>query len=468
MRKFIFNEVAYKNLDEFVFGSAKKPVTLKNGMVIGGGTVYPELNVTLPPMDIKQDTMKKVLSQYKEMITGACAKAVELNAPGLIVEIELLPPCTFNPQWGIDVNNVVAEVLGDYQANHNLKTALRITPVDIREGRDLKHMYRGDHWDKVMETFRGSAEGGADFLAIESIGGKHIHDDAVMNCDLPKALFALGVVGARDMEILWSQIVKIAAETKTIPSGDTACGFANTSMVLAERNMIPRVFAAIDRVMSAVRTMVAVECGAVGPDKDCGYEGVYLKAITGTPISMEGKTSACAHSSSVGNIVAAMADCWSNESVENQRMLGGMAPTVYTEQLIYDCRLMNTATAQGKALILRDLFVASDSHLDPHAHILNPAVVLQLSQKIVQGKTPFARTKIAAEATIEELRRANKTGELQLSERDVKYLDILEGQMTTVPEEESEFTEMMIRNNENENFDPAKYDMQVDQKRISA
>lgn len=459
MAKLEFNEVSYKNLDDLVFGHAKKPVALKNGMVIGGGTVYPELNVTLPPMNIQADTMKKVLSQYKEMITGACAKAVELSAPGIIVEIELLPPCTFNPQWGIDVNKVVKDVLREYEAQHNLKSALRLTPVDIREGRDLKHMYHGDHWDKLMATFQGSAEGGADFLAIESVGGKNLHDEAVMNCDLPKALFALGVVGTRDMEVLWNQIVKIAKNTNTIPSGDTACGFANTSMVLAERNFIPKVFAAIDRVMSAVRTLVAVECGAVGPDKDCGYEGVYLKAITGTPISMEGKTSACAHSSSVGNIVAAMCDCWSNESVENQRMLGGMAPTVYMEQLIYDCRLMNTATAQGKALMLRDLFVESDTHLDPHAHILNPAVVLDLSKKIVKGKTPFARTKIAAGATIEELRRAHKDGELNLAEREVNYLDILEKQLETVPDDEAKFTEMMIKGHTVEVFDPAKYDM---------
>ena len=38
--------------------------------------------------------------------------------------------------------------------------------------------------------------------------------------------------------------------------------------------------------------MVCVEEGAKGPDKDCGYEGPFLKAIAGIPISMEGKTAA--------------------------------------------------------------------------------------------------------------------------------------------------------------------------------
>ncbi|ATW25548.1 methanol--corrinoid methyltransferase [Candidatus Formimonas warabiya] len=458
MAKTTFDAVSYQDLSEFVYGYAKKPVAFKNGMVIGGGTVYPELNVTLPPMTINESTMKRVLAQYQDMISGACAKAVELSAPGIIVEIELLPPHTFHPQWGIDVAKVVKETMREYEGQ-GLKSLLRLTPVDIREGKDLVHMYHGEHWDKVMETFRGSGEAGADLLAIESVGGKNLHDDAVMNCDLPKALFALGVVGAKDMEILWTNIVKIAQETDSVPSGDTACGFANTAMVLAGKNFIPRVFAAVDRVMAAVRTMVAVECGAVGPDKDCGYEGVFIKAITGTPISMEGRTSACAHSSEVGNIVGALCDCWSNESVEHQRMLGGMAPTVYMEQLIYDCRLFNTFTDQGKAFDYRDVMVASDSNLDPHAYILDPAVVLDISKQIVQGKTAFERTKIAAAATIEKLKEGIQSGKLMVSDREVKYLDILAQQLSTVPDDEAKFTAEMIKNNTTEKFDPQKYDM---------
>lgn len=459
MDNLVFKDVCYTNLDEFVYGVAKKPVQCHNGMVIGGGTVYPEINFTLPPMLISEATMPKVKAQYKEMIEGVCSKAHELNVPGMLVEIELLPPCTFNPQWGIEVTKVVKEVMMEYEAKFNLKSVLRLTPVDIREGKNLKHMYHGEHWDNLMETFRGSAEAGADFLAIESVGGKNLHDDAVMNCDLPRALFSLGVVGTHDMVILWDNIVKIAQETNTLPSGDTACGFANTSMVLANKNFIPKVFAAVDRVMSAVRTLVAVERGAVGPDKDCGYEGVYLKAITGTPISMEGKSSACAHSSTVGNIAACLADCWSNESVENVRLLGGMAPTICLENLAYDCRLMNVATSHGKALEMRDMLAESDRQLDPQAYVLDPSVVLKLSQKIVKGQTPFERTKIAASATIEELREAHKTGALLLNDREVRYLDILKEQLNSVPDDEMEFTQAMIKTNTTDKFDPVKYDI---------
>jgi len=143
------------------------------------------------------------------------------------------------------------------------------------------------------------------------------------------------------MEMLWGKIVAIANKTGTIPGGDTACGFGNTAMVLAEKKYIPKVFAAVARIATVVRTLVAVEQGAKGPDKDCGYEGPFLKAISGIPISMEGKTAACAHFSPLGNIAAACADLWSNESVQKIKLLAGMAPTVYFEQLEYDTRLMN-------------------------------------------------------------------------------------------------------------------------------
>jgi methanol---5-hydroxybenzimidazolylcobamide Co-methyltransferase len=101
----------------------------------------------------------------------------------------------------------------------------------------------------------------------------------------------------------------------------------------------------------------------VGPDKDCGYEGPFLKAITGIPISMEGKTAACAHFSPIGNISCACTDLWSNESVQNIKLLSGMAPTAYMEQLEYDVRLMNQASFEGNAVAetLKNLYVRSES-----------------------------------------------------------------------------------------------------------
>ncbi|HML47271.1 MAG TPA: methyltransferase MtaB domain-containing protein, partial [Clostridia bacterium] len=239
-----FTKTAYQNLPDFVYGKALSPVALKNGMTIGGGTLYPEINFTLPPMLITKETLPEVLAHYKEIITGVCQRARELNAPGFVAEIETLPPMTFEPSWGIEVCKTVVDIVKEYEAKHGVKGAVRITPNDIREGEDLAHMWHGRHWDAIVETFEGCAKAGADLLSIESIGGKEVHDEAVLYCDLPKSIFALSVLGCADMERLWTQIAAIAGQTGAIAAGDTACGFANTAMVLADKNYIPRVFAA--------------------------------------------------------------------------------------------------------------------------------------------------------------------------------------------------------------------------------
>jgi len=456
-----YTSLAYENLDEFVYGYAKNPLRLKNGMVIGGGKIYPELNFTLPPMLITKDTMPEVLKQYKEIIIDACKRAKELYLPGLVVEIELLPPTTYNPEWGIEITKTVRDVMYEYESKYGLKSIMRITPVDIREDRNSPHMWHGSHWDAIMKTFEGCARAGADLLSIESIGGKDLHDDAIMYCELDKSIFSLGILGAMDMSKLWSEIKAIADQTGTIAAGDTACGFANTAMVLADRGFVPKLFSAVVRAISAVRSLVAIEEGATGPHKDCGYEGVYIKAITGVPISMEGKSSACAHLSPVGNVAACAADLWSNESVQNIKLLGGMAPTVSLEQIAYDCRLMNVASSKGihKALELRDWLAESDISFDPQAYILSPEVVFQISKAIIKENSYYNRAKAAAATAIDLLRKATESKKVIVDEREISWLDMMESQLDLLPEDEEEFIHDMIENNVSDKFVPKKYDL---------
>ncbi len=454
-----FKTTAYTDLSDFIFGKAKHPVTLKNGMVIGGGAVYPEINFTLPTMSISLATMHEVIENYKNIITGICERARELNVPGFVAEIETLPPMTENPQWGIEVCKTVVDIIKDYEAKYGIKGAVRITPNDIREGPKLEHMWRGTHWENILETFEGCANAGAEMLAIESVGGKEVHDEAVMYCDIAKSIFALSILGCKDMEKLWTEIVKIADKTGTIAAGDTACGFANTAMVLAEKRYIPRVFAATVRVISAVRSLVAVECGAKGPHKDCGYEGVYVKAITGIPISMEGRTAACAHLSPVGNVAACVTDIWSNESIQNIKLLAGMAPTVSFEQLTYDCRLMNEATKKGSdaALMLRDLHADSDSYLDPQAYVLRPDVVLDISKELVKVDGYYQRSKKAAELALSHIQKGYDSGQLTLEEKELTWLDQLRRDVSNLPEDSEEFISNII--DDCEMLNPKLYDM---------
>lgn len=435
-----FSTLAIRHPDDFLCGQAPQPVTLRNGLTIGGGLVFPELNFTLPDMTISADTMPDVRHQYEGMITETCKRAVELGAPGLIVEFELLPDLTLVPEWGAQITAILRETLDKTQAQHGLKVGLRVTPNDIREFARPPIMRHGEYVDTMFRCFELCADAGADMFAIESTGGKEFHDDAILNGDLATSAFALGVLASRDMAFLWERIVAISEQRGVIPSGDSACGFANTAMVLAEGRFIPRVWAAIIRVMSVARSLVAFECGAVGPSKDCAYEGPYLKAITGCPIALEGAEAACAHLSPIGNIAKAVPDLWSNESVNNVKLLGANAPVVSLEQLVYATRLMNVASVHGPAAArtLRDWWVESDAGLDPQAYVLRPDVVLDLAAAIIAEPTPYLRTRRAAQATAATLRQAAGEGCFTLSKMETRWLDRLSRQADDLPADEDE------------------------------
>jgi methanol---5-hydroxybenzimidazolylcobamide Co-methyltransferase len=443
-----FHSLAIRSADTFLYGHSPQPITLPNGLVIGGGTVYPELNFTLPDMIVDADSMAEVRKQYSGMISEACKRAVELNAPGLVVEFELLPDLTLTPEWGAQVTQILHEALAEAQAQHGLKTALRVTPNDIREFARPPILSGGEFVENMRKSFELCAIAGADFFSIESTGGKEVHDEAILNGDLDQSVFGLGILASRDMANLWREIVDISRAHGVIPAGDSACGFANTAMVLAEQHYIPRVWAAAIRVMSVPRSLVAFEQGAIGPNKDCAYEGPYIKAITGCPITLEGAEAAVAHLSPIGNIAKAVPDLWSNESVNNVKLLGGMAPTVSLEQLVYATRLMNTASSHGPAAArtLRDWWIESDASLDPQAYVLKPDVVIELAGQIIAEPTPYLRTRKAAQATFAKLRQAGEKGELTYSKLEQRWLDKLSKRADALPEDEDEFIASALPN----------------------
>jgi methanol--5-hydroxybenzimidazolylcobamide Co-methyltransferase len=281
-----FKTLAVSEPAELIFGLAPRPVATRSGMVIGGGLVYPELNFTLPPISIEAGTMPEVRRNYEQIIAGALNRAAELEAPGVVIEFETLPPMTEHPAWGLDIVKILLDGMEREKDRSGLKSALRMTPNDNREFERPPLLRRGRYWEAMLDLFEGSAAAGAELLSIESVGGKELHDKALVNGDLAASLFSLCILGERDMRFLWTHLKRIADKYQAISAGDTACGFGNTAMVLAEQKMIPRVFAAVVRAVSAVRSLVAYECGAVGPGKDCGYENPILKAITGCPMAM--------------------------------------------------------------------------------------------------------------------------------------------------------------------------------------
>ena len=434
-----FDKLAINNLDDFIYGSCPNPVTTKSGMVIGGGTIYPEINFTLPGMDVDDATIDKALGIYSNIIDGVLKRAAELSAPGVLVEFETVPDFTEHPKYGIDANRILINGIKEAADKYGLKASLRTTPNDLREMSRPPVMRGGKYWDTMLELYEQCAKDGSDFLSIESTGGKEINDEALVKADIRKAIFAMGVLGCRDMEYLWGNLVKLSDENGCFAAGDSACGFANTAMVLAEKGFIPHVFAAVMRVVAVPRALVAFEQGAVGPSKDCAYEGPYLKAITGSPIAMEGKSAAGAHLSPIGNIAAAVADTWSNESIQQVKLLSEMAPVVGMEQLVYDCRLMNVAKEKGQGLIMRDLLTESDAPLDVQAWVLRPDVVLKIAGELVKEQDNFLRTKLAAKLTINELRDAIKAEKVKADRRDMKWLDKMEKAVDTIPDDPEQF-----------------------------
>jgi methanol--5-hydroxybenzimidazolylcobamide Co-methyltransferase len=430
--------------EDLLFGRAPFPVTSRRGSVVGGGAVYPELNFTLPTMHIESSTLPEIREQYRSIVTEGLERAIDLSVEGVVLEFETLLEMTLEPEIGIDLVRIMNEVCEDFYATRGIRSAIRLTPNDTRDYDRPPLMRSGHRLDAMLQLFEEGARAGGEFLSIESTGGKEVHDDALLYTDAKAVVFALGVLGVRDMGFLWKKIVEVAKRTGVSAGGDTACGFANTAMVLAEKKYIPRVFAAFDRAVSIVRTLVAHEEGAIGPDKDCGYEGPFLKAITGIPISMEGKTSACAHMSPVGNVAAAACDLWSNESVQNIKLLGGMAPTIYLEQLAYDARLMNESIRQKSDATLQKLLVDSDIRLDPQALVLAPSSVIAISKEIVGSKNHLEAALRAGKKALDIIEDAYKAKRLSLTEREVEYIDRIRGEIAEIPTDESAFVEMML------------------------
>lgn len=438
-----YGALAFSDPEDLIFGTAPHPVSCGFDLTVGAGTVFPEVNFTLPAIEVNAPNWQAVLAQYEEMARNILKRAIALRVPGLVLEFELLPAMTLVPEWGAEITALLHRHLEEAHARHGLRGALRVTPTDIREQGRPPLLRAGEAWEKLRQSFALCIEAGADIVSIESVGGKEVHDPALLYGDLRGMLFALGVLAPRDMAWLWDRITEMCAGSRAVPGGDTACGFANTAMQLAHQKMLPEVLAAVVRAMSAARSLVAFAHGAVGPSKDCAYEGPVLKTITGCPISMEGKSATCAHFSPLGNIAAAMCDLWSNESVQNVRLLSGNAPEAYAESLAYDCRLLNVAATKGEARMLRNCLVESDAGLSPQAALLSPAATFEIASAIVGAESDYARVLAAGRAAVGLLRRS--ADRLQLSPKEAQWLGRIEADLLAAPGEEELTGEMSER-----------------------
>jgi methanol--5-hydroxybenzimidazolylcobamide Co-methyltransferase len=277
------------------------------------------------------------------------------------------------------------------------------------------------------------------------MGGKEIADYATTNGDIVAFLFGIGYLGSIDMEYVWSEFVNIAKKNKTVAGGDTNCAGANTSMFMAGGfldNDVQRTYSAVTRAIASARTLVAWECGAAGPDKDCGYEGPICKSIAGKPTAQEGKNCQCAHCDLQGNLMAQICDLWSNESVEYHPEFGGTSVQCWLGSLGYEVSLMNTAIATGQEKTLRDLYMISDRTRGPEGHILAYDNAYKIGEAITkEGNNYYLRAKAAGLEAAHIIKASNESKELALTNKQKDVLLNIIKELEALPTEEHKFFE---------------------------
>lgn len=456
MARKIITEMAYENGDEMIFGTAKHPVTTKRGIVIGGGHVHPE--VVPHPRPGSEKTMKTLLREYERANGDAPERMVIVGHPTLQIENEHVFQMTHNPKWGGEIAAQTAKQMDEYLDEYGLKASYRSTIADLRKP-DMVNMRDSDYTREIIESFNECSKH-ADIVSIESMGGKEIFDHAIIRNDIGGILFGIGVLGAIDMEWMWTQIVEIAEKNGCIPGGDTNCSEANTAMFMAggmTSKDVPHVMAGLARAIAASRTLVAYECGAKGPTKDCAYEDPIIKAMAGVPISTEGKTSACAHSDLAGNLIGAVCDLWSNEAVEYHDMFGATTTSVFAEILGYDCAMFNTSIELGYQEQLKEILVNSDMYRDSHSLLLAPNNAWEIGNAIVSNRDKGNYTSARAGAM--------KAGEIILAD-DLMKITALEKQslekalndLEALPDNEGDFIDMSLDKYKNvKGFNPVSY-----------
>lgn len=437
------NSLEISDPDELVFASCKHPLEYGMGLKIGQGEVVPEIKYA--PRPGTESSLEKLKAEYVGITKDILDRAINLGLPSIQLETEFVAQMTYNPKWGEEILRVQRDILEQYNKEYGIRCAIRATIGDVRTAED--GLRSGIYYENVIESFDRAAKH-AHLLSIESIGGKEVFNYALIRSDVKGVVFAVAVLACIDMQFLWKEITRIANNAKVIAAGDTDCAHSNTAMQLAGGTLgkeLPHTLAAFVRAIGASRSLVAYEQGALGPGKDCGFENIIIKAITGYPMSFEGKSSACADSTLMGNIVGASCDLWSNESVQQGELFGGTTPQVFTEILGYDCALFNAASRTGNQKVLRDMLVYSDMYRDPQALVLAPESACSIGTAIVEERNDYyARGLGAGTTALRIIEDAVGSGRLKLPAQESKYLQSLTKELRKMPAENTTFVERMV------------------------
>jgi methanol--5-hydroxybenzimidazolylcobamide Co-methyltransferase len=451
MRTTVKFPLAIQDPSGLLFGVAPRPLAVGRDLTLGGGRVIPEISFAPASPPVNKGDWKETVAFYRRTAEAVVGRARDLEVQGLVIDFEHPPALTEQPAWGAEITALLRETLDRWK----LPNALRVTIADLRDRARPLRLRSGPAWEAMRESWRRCGESGADILCVESVGGKEVHDPALIHGDVAGIALALGVLAPRDMAWLWTELA--GATGKAIPGSDSACGFASAAMDLAHRRMLPEILAAVVRAMGAARSLIAFECGARGPSKACAHEGPVLKAITGCPIAMAGKGAVLAQPGPLGNIAGAAADLWSSGSVPDAALRRGRAPEAVLEAIAYDVRLLNAAAARGRAALVRELLVESDELRTPQALVVGPSAALLLARAIVQhAGDDYRRTLRAGRAAVGLVEQAVGDGRILIAPNEARWLERISRALEEIPntaEALREATEPRYR----EHVDPANY-----------
>lgn len=460
-----YTSMAYQDADELVFGQAKNPVSYGFGIKIGAGVVIPEINYAPRPGTEKDPA--KLKREYVDYISkDILNRAVTAGFPNVQLETEWVSQMN-QEKLSAPVVEGQKAICEKFHEEYGVNCAVRHTIPDQREADEgLKPGMGGRSYpEKLFECAEIACENGADNLSCETVGGKEFADYAVTNGDITAFLYGVGYLGSLDMTYVWQEFADIAKKNKAVAGGDTNCSGANVSMFMAGGfldNDVQKTFSAVTRCISAARTLAAWEAGAVGPDKDCGYEGIICKAIAGKPTAQEGKNCQCAHCDLQGNLTAQACDLWSNESVEYHPEFGGTSVQCWFGSIAYEAALMNTATQLGQAKTLRDMYMYADRCRGPEGYVLAYDNAYKVGQAIAEnGNDLYLRAKAAGLTGAKIIKAGYDSKELALTNKQLDTLNSIIKTLEGLTDETDKIVEFCGKEYKDSvpNYNPKNYDL---------
>lgn len=164
----------------------------------------------------------------------------------------------------------------------------------------------------------------------------------------------------------------------------------------------------------------------------------------------------------MGNLIAGITDCWSNESVYHREEMGGTTPEVWLQATGYEAALMNTAIETKNDKILRDLYTLADKYRDPQALILAYDNAHRIGRTIVEyGDDPYQRSIAGALEAGTIIREAVEDKKMQLTRFEQDSLDGAMKIYEKLPDDSGKFIKQSSKRYRRkvEDFDPKNYEL---------